>query len=288
MSKLVTVGIPFYNNEKTLRHAINSTVKQTYSNLEIILIDDGSSDSSLEIATTFASVDNRIKIISDGVNRGLIARLNQIISIAQGEYIARMDADDLMDLNRIEEQVSFFSKHPETDVLTTGMISITTSYSPAGKRYCDTVTPDIYQVFKNGTGLLHPSMMTANRWIKANLYRSGFDRAEDRELFTRTLSTSTYYNLAKPLYFYMDIQNMTLEKYLRSYTSERKALWANWKGSISLTQFGFLLFRSYFKSVFIRIFFILGKQDSILMSRNNALNGEELEDIKKRILISMT
>jgi len=74
----------------------------------LILVDDGSTDDSLSIARSFN--DQRIKILSDGVNKGLVSRLNEIILNSRGSYIARMDADDIMHFERIEKQINFNSK----------------------------------------------------------------------------------------------------------------------------------------------------------------------------------
>jgi len=156
--KLVSIGIPFYNNEETLLKAIKSVTNQNYTNLEILLINDGSKDKSLKIAYHEASKDSRIRVISDDVNKGLIARLNQIIDIAQGEYLARMDADDLIHPERIEKQVRAIEGNSKIDVVTTGMISLDKNLNPIGKRYCDHTSPNILDVFKNGHGILHASM----------------------------------------------------------------------------------------------------------------------------------
>ena len=105
MSELVTIGLPFYNDRLTLELAIKSIFAQTYKNWELILVDDGSTDGSLNIAKKIT--DKRVRIISDEKNKGLIFRLNQIASLAKGKYLARMDADDLMQPTRIEKQVEF-------------------------------------------------------------------------------------------------------------------------------------------------------------------------------------
>ena len=99
----VTVGIPFYNAGKDFHTAIASVLNQTHQNIELILVNDGSTDESLSIAQSFS--DKRITIIDDKLNKGLPARLNQIIDLAQGEYIARMDADDVISADRISKQV---------------------------------------------------------------------------------------------------------------------------------------------------------------------------------------
>ena len=102
---LVTVGIPFYNSEKYLSDSVKSTLNQTYTNLEIILLDDGSTDSSLKIAQEFEKKDKRVIVISDGENIGLPKRLNQLSQLVNGKYYARMDADDIMFSNRISSSI---------------------------------------------------------------------------------------------------------------------------------------------------------------------------------------
>src|SRR6476659_5468798 len=98
---LVSVVFPFYNEEKYIAAAIESIVNQSYKNLEIVMINDGSTDRTPEIVNSYAKKDSRIKLINIPVNRGLINSLNTGIAAATGEYIARMDADDISALNRI-------------------------------------------------------------------------------------------------------------------------------------------------------------------------------------------
>ena len=83
----------------------------------LYLINDGSTDNSLSIMQEFPSLDSRIKIIDDGENKGLITRLNQSVVMTSTKYYARMDADDIMYITRIEEQVNFLDSHPDVDVL---------------------------------------------------------------------------------------------------------------------------------------------------------------------------
>ncbi|PSB51390.1 glycosyltransferase family 2 protein, partial [Chroococcidiopsis cubana CCALA 043] len=93
MKPLVSIGMPVFNCEQVLTSAVNSIVNQTYQNWELILIDDGSKDKTLEVANSFS--DPRIKVISDGLNLKLPRRLNQAISLSKGKYFARMDGDDI-------------------------------------------------------------------------------------------------------------------------------------------------------------------------------------------------
>ena len=116
--KLVSVVIPVYNAEKYIAATLQSVLDQTYKNFEILIIDDGSSDHSMEICQQF--VDPRIKIISQA-NSGVAAARNHGIRLAQGEYIAFLDADDLWLSTKIEKHV----KHLENSTA----VGISYSYS---------------------------------------------------------------------------------------------------------------------------------------------------------------
>src|SRR5438309_10301144 len=89
----VSIGIPFLNARRFLADAVRSVFAQTCDDWELLLVDDGSTDGSLDVVRSID--DPRVRVISDGTNRGLCARLNQIASLARGKYLARMDADDL-------------------------------------------------------------------------------------------------------------------------------------------------------------------------------------------------
>lgn len=275
MSSLVSVGIPFLNSQGTLENSVKSVIAQTYKNLEIILLDDGSTDNSLRIAHDLASKDSRVRVISDGKNFGLIFRLNQIIQMSNGIYFARMDSDDLMFPDRIEQQVAFLENHPDVDVLSSGFISLNKNFEVQGIRNCKSSKPVKYNFFKNGENILHPSVMAKKEWFEKNRYDAHFERAEDRELFCRTMSTSVFFNLTTPLMFYMDIQNLTQTKYLKSYRSERKVLKKHWRGNLSFFQFMLLFVRSLLKSFIIRIYFFLGAQDTLMESKNAGLANED-------------
>jgi len=104
---LVSIIIPVYNAEDYLKEAIVSIQNQTYSNLEIICVDDCSTDDSLKILSELEKDDNRIKIFKNNSNQGIVYALNKAIANSTGEIIARMDADDVSLPERIECQVDF-------------------------------------------------------------------------------------------------------------------------------------------------------------------------------------
>ena len=212
INKLVTIAIPFYNSEKYLTYAIQSVINQTYQNWELLLINDGSQDGSMSIALEFASHDARIRIVSDGENKGLAIRLNESIAMAKGEIYARMDDDDIMACDRIEEQVRYLENHPEVDVVGSSAIvidgdnNIKLSIDQSG--------------FTNG--FLHPTVTGRTSWFQENMYDVRYRRCQDFELWMRTAKKSKFYNMQKPLLFYREVGSLSLKKSLVSHKTLRR------------------------------------------------------------------
>jgi glycosyltransferase involved in cell wall biosynthesis len=117
---LVSVLLPVYNGEPYLAAALASILHQDHEHLEVIAIDDGSTDGSLQILQRYQKVDGRISIVSRE-NRGLIATLNEGLVLAKGELVARMDADDVCYTPRLSRQVSVFKKQPHLAICGTGI-----------------------------------------------------------------------------------------------------------------------------------------------------------------------
>lgn len=111
---LISVVMPVYNGEKYLREAIESILNQTYQNFEFLIINDGSTDASEEIIRSFS--DSRIVYLQNDKNRGLVYTLNYGINVAKGEYIARMDADDISEPTRFERQLEVFLNDQEIGI----------------------------------------------------------------------------------------------------------------------------------------------------------------------------
>jgi glycosyltransferase involved in cell wall biosynthesis len=122
--KPITIAIPFYNAEKYLEETVESVLQQSFKDFYLLLIDDGSTDNSVAIAQKLAAKDSRVQVFSDGQNKNLGYRLNQIPSLVQTEFLVRMDADDIMHPEKIEKQYQTFLENPEIDVLGTNVYSI--------------------------------------------------------------------------------------------------------------------------------------------------------------------
>lgn len=117
----ISVLMPVYNCEKFLNRSIDSILNQTFDNFEYIIINDGSTDNSLNIIKSYK--DKRIKIINNSKNIGISLSLNKGINCATGEYIARHDADDISDLERLKFQLEYLDKN-DVDLVDTSFIFI--------------------------------------------------------------------------------------------------------------------------------------------------------------------
>ncbi|MGE5280922.1 MAG: glycosyltransferase family 2 protein [Chloroflexota bacterium] len=118
---LVSVVLPCYDAERFLAQALESLLGQTYGRLEVLAIDDGSSDGTPRILAELAARDERIRVLRNPENQGVIRTLNRGVAEARGELIARMDADDVAAPTRIERQVAVLAARPEIDVVGTGV-----------------------------------------------------------------------------------------------------------------------------------------------------------------------
>jgi glycosyltransferase involved in cell wall biosynthesis len=222
VNPLVSIGIPIYNAEKYLSFAIRSVINQSYTNWELILIDDGSSDKSVEVAKGYL-FDNRIKLSIDGENKGLNYRLNQQIKLAQGKYFARMDADDIMHPERIQQQVDFLESNPQVDVVGSSAFSIDIHNQIQGLLIANPQPLNLKDVFKHRC-FIHPTIMAKSDWFRKNMYSESYYRMEDIELWTRTILRSKFRNIKTPLFYYRAVGIPYLNKYLKSNKNERKLI----------------------------------------------------------------
>ena len=221
----ITVGIPFYNSEKTLKNAVRSVFSQTFNNWELILVDDGSTDGSLDIAC--AVKDRRVRVISDGENRGLPARLNQIVVEARYDLIARMDADDMMSPNRFDRQLDFMVD-PGIQIVTSGMAMLSEDGGVIGYRgrLCEYIT---LKSLLRGRGIAHAPILGRTSWFERNPYDESVARVEDAELWCRayTRGCLTPDNVAiidEPLYFCNEESGVTLGKVMTAHGGMRNLI----------------------------------------------------------------
>jgi len=187
----ISVVLPVYNGASTLTHAIRSILGQTYGNYEILVLDDGSTDASLDIARKFS--DPRLRIFSDGTNHGLAFRLNQGVDLARGHYIARMDQDDICFPERLARQHEFLEKHPEIDLLGCRTVAFNNDKNVRGLMPFRRTHREICAQPWRGIYLAHPSWMGRTEWFRKHHYHlPEYFCAEDQELLLRACPVSRF------------------------------------------------------------------------------------------------
>ncbi|MBN8604813.1 MAG: glycosyltransferase family 2 protein [Planctomycetes bacterium] len=270
----VTIAIPFYNASRTIADAVKSVFAQTYQDWELILIDDGSRDGSADRVKQIQ--DSRVRVISDGVNCGLSARLNQIATLANGDYLARMDADDLMHPERIARQVAFLTENPSIDAIDTATYTVDDDLTPLGIRGDESLDCRPESVLRNGL-FIHPTMMGRTKWFRQNPYDGAFHRAEDRELWCRTCTESKFARLVEPLFFYREALTGNLQNYINTGKTIRKILLkygppllGAWRTSVLINKFAM-------RSAIYRGATALGIQGKLIRRRNRPLTQNELK-----------
>jgi glycosyltransferase involved in cell wall biosynthesis len=223
----VSIGIPFYNPGVYFKEAIASVLNQTFTDFELILLDDGSSDGSLEVAHSFD--DKRIKVISDGTNNGLPYRLNQLITLSQGEYIARMDADDLSSSFRIAQQVTLLEQTPDVDIIATGICSITDNNNVTGYRLPASnkkMTPSVTDAIFGRSEIAHATILARKSWYLRNRYNEKAKLMEDYQLWIdATIQNDLNVAYIKsPLYFYREESSVNYRKAVKAYFNGYKVV----------------------------------------------------------------
>ncbi len=216
----ISIGLPFYNNSATLIDALRSIFAQTFQDWELILVDDGSSDKSLEIVRTVC--DPRVRVYSDGINCGLSNRLNQIARLARAPFLARMDADDMMHPERLAKQYRFLEENPHVDLVDAAIYSIDMFGRLTGVRGRKQLDVRPQSVLRSGL-LIHPTVLGRTDWFCRNPYDPQFYRAEDHELWCRSIEYTTFSRITEPLLFYRE-GKINLNNYLATQRTDRKIL----------------------------------------------------------------
>ncbi len=186
---LITVLFPVYNAGVYLREAMESILNQTFRDFELMCINDGSKDKSVEIIQSFS--DPRIRLINNEHNIGLIATLNKGVSLARGKYIARMDQDDIAYPNRLSIQLALLEKHPEAALVCSPVELMNADGQPGGTWAADARnrTPEqIYNTLTKANCVAHPTVLARKEVFEKIPYSPRQVGAEDWDLWMRIVS----------------------------------------------------------------------------------------------------
>jgi glycosyltransferase involved in cell wall biosynthesis len=195
----VSVCIAVYNGALFIERGVQSALNQTFQNFEIIIINDGSTDDTLTVINQFT--DSRIKIYSNTANQGASYTRNRYLSLAIGEFIAILDADDTWSPDKLQKQLDFFSKNPEYGLCGTFARRIYSDGSSQPWHYPTTDTAIRYRLIW-GSAIIHSSLMIKSTLLKNISYNESLNQAEDYDLIRRIVAVTKVANINQELVSY--------------------------------------------------------------------------------------
>ena len=203
---LVSVIMPAYNADRYVDEAVESVLAQTFGDFEFLIVDDGSTDRSRAILEGYAARDRRISLVSRP-NTGYLVALNEMVDRAEGEFLARMDADDVCRPDRFERQVRHLHAHPDCVAVGSAVEIIDPDGDALGVWNRDVLSHEqidsAHLATRRGAVICHPSAMMRAAAVRAlGGYRPEYDTAEDFDLFLRMAERGRLANLEEPLLKY--------------------------------------------------------------------------------------
>ncbi len=278
---LVSITCAFYNAEKTLTDMVKSIAVQSYRNWELILLDDGSNDHSLDFAKTLKNP--KIKVLSNHKNLGSAPSLNKLNGLCGGKYIARMDADDMCSPSRIEKQVELLESNPSVDLAGTGICYLDPDDEPVGYAEALQGHKDICRYPSRTFGLCHGSIMGRKEWFEKNHYDNSLKIAVDFNLWLRTYSKSIFSNVPDPLYYYRFDNSFHLRKSIAARVTSANFLFRYYmsKGNMPMAARSYGM--QYTKLAFTFVAFLCGLREKMMKRRYTPIGSIQKEAINLEI-----
>lgn len=208
---VISIGMPVFNCASTIAQAISSILNQTFRDWELLILDDGSTDNTVDIAACFD--DPRIILKKGRENRRLPTRLNECVNWASGKYFARMDGDDIAYPGRLERQLGFLLRHPDVDLVGGWVVVFRNDGTAFGARRSPLTHEEICAHPWCGIPLAHPTWMGRTEWFVRNEYRADALRMQDQELLFRTCQYSRFATVPEIVLGYRE-DSLSLSKIL--------------------------------------------------------------------------
>lgn len=199
----LSVIMAVHNGAATLEPALESLRQQSWTDFEMVIVDDASTDDSRAILERLALEDRRIQVLDQASNHGLAASLNSAWRVARGELVARMDADDVSFPTRFEKQVEFLTAHPEVAVLGTAAELAAADGGTFGVHRRPEWHEVLLRRIYRENPFIHPSVMMRRSFLEAlDGYDATLRRAQDYDLWLRGARRFRFHNLQEPLIRY--------------------------------------------------------------------------------------
>lgn len=199
---ILSVLMPVFNSEQFVAEAIESILNQTFKDFEFLILDDASTDKSLEIIKDFEKRDSRIKIYQNDKNLGVVASRNKLINLSKGKYIAWLDSDDVAIETRLKKQVNFLEAHPEIGMTGAYPIIIDENGKKIRKWWFETDPQKLKIELFFHSPFLSSSVMIRKSCLPQNFYDSKFAVAEDFDLYSKISENSDVANISEILVKY--------------------------------------------------------------------------------------
>jgi glycosyltransferase involved in cell wall biosynthesis len=204
MEKLVSVNIAAYNCEETIVECIDSVLGQTYKNLEILVLDDCSTDQTFQVLQEKYENEARVQILKNEENQGISRTQNELRQKSKGEFIAVIDSDDICLAKRVEKQVHFFKNHPEVSLLGTN-IKVLENTRVHSQNFMPLKTDhdSIAKQLRYLTAIFHPTLMIRSQVKDKISYDPRFQAAVDYDYYLKALEAGfKFSNLPEELVIY--------------------------------------------------------------------------------------
>ncbi len=226
----VSVVLPTYNSSSFLSAAIDSILNQTFTNFELLLLDDCSSDDTRKIIEKYAQKDNRISYIFNDKNLGIAKNRNKGIKAAKGKYIANMDHDDICDVTRLETQVQFLEKNPDYSAVGGQILIIDENADIVGKRQYPVFHQEIVKIISNISPMCNPAVLIRKSSIEQlGLYDEKLPGVEDYDMWFKMVYHGwKLQNLKNVCFKYRVTKNQQKEANLKNLLSLSQAVQRRW------------------------------------------------------------
>ena len=267
----LTIGLSIYNPGAFLEPALKSIFAQTFQDWELILVDDSSDDGSTKLLSFMD--DPRVRFLKAGPKRGLAARLNQIVQAARAPYVARLDADDMLDDTRLERQINYLRAHPEVDVVGCGLAILDNRGEPTGLRLFGTDHASICADPLQGIHLAHATVMGKTEWFLKHPYNEENRSCEDWELWFDSYKTSTFANLGDPLYYYREFASFSIGKYIDAKCRMARLQWRQ-RADFGVLRTACVCLSQYIRILLNLLAYVNGQQHHMIRRRSKSIGDE--------------
>lgn len=208
MTPTLLVVMCAYNEESHIRASIDSVIRNTFENFTLIVIDDGSTDSTPQILREFSKSDSRIRVVRNTMNVGIAMSTNIALQNCNTDFVAIMDADDISLPDRFEVQIDYLSRHPEIDVVGSSMFTLSGIESNEVRvaRH-----HDLRNSLLKENIVFNPTVMFRSGIVEKGLYYCNprYRYTHDYQIWTKLAITCKFANIEQPLVIYRDNKSST-------------------------------------------------------------------------------